>query len=97
MLRDVNVQDASTIVADDEETVAQIESDCWHGKEVHGDIGFSVISQKGEPPLRRFGISRGAPHPTGDSSLRDVKTQHQQLAVNSRRAPGGVLYNYSKD
>src|SRR6266853_3940725 len=80
-----------------EKTVEQIESDCWHREEVHGGNGFSVISQKGEPPLRRFGISRGAPHPTGDSSFGNVKTQHQQLAVDTRRAPGWILAHHPKD
>ena len=32
MLRDVNVQDASTIVADDEEAVERAERDRWHGE-----------------------------------------------------------------
>jgi len=32
MLRDVNVQDASMIVADDEEAVERAEHDRWHGE-----------------------------------------------------------------
>ena len=39
MLRDVDVQDASTIVADDEEAVEHAERDRWHREEIHGNVG----------------------------------------------------------
>src|SRR5215510_16458885 len=34
-----------------------------------------------------LGISRRPPHPAGDGSLGDLEAQHQQFAVNARRAP----------
>jgi hypothetical protein len=48
MLGDVEVQDASTAVADDEEAV-HAERDRWHGEEVHGRNRFPMVSKVGEP------------------------------------------------
>jgi hypothetical protein len=35
LLRDVEVQDSATVVADHEETVEHVEPECWDGEEVH--------------------------------------------------------------
>jgi len=44
-----------------------------------------------------LGISRRPLHPAGDGSLGDVKAQHEQFAVNARRAPGWVLRHHTED
>ena len=46
---DVEVQNASTIMADDKEAVEHPERDRWNGKEIHGGDGFPVITKKGKP------------------------------------------------
>ena len=51
MLRDVEVQDASTIVADDEETIEHAERDRWHREEIHGRNRFPMVSKEGQPAL----------------------------------------------
>jgi hypothetical protein len=51
MLRDVNVQDAPPIMADDEEAVENAKGNRWHSKEIHGCNGFSMVSKKGQPAL----------------------------------------------
>ena len=73
MLRDVDVQDASTIVADDEEAVEHAERDRWHSKEIHRCNGFPMVSKKGQPALGPVGISRRSFHPTRDGSFGEVK------------------------
>jgi hypothetical protein len=94
---DVEVQNASTTMSDDKEAMQHTGSDRWHGEEVHRRDGFPVISKKGEPPLRRFGISRGTPHPTGDRSPRDIKTEHEKFTMDAWRAPRRILNNHPED
>src|SRR5215471_2929485 len=36
-------------------------------------------------------------HPAGDGSLGDIKAQHEQFAMNARRAPGWVLRHHTQD
>src|SRR5207253_2358745 len=90
MLRDVEVQDTSTIMADDKETVEDGEGDGGHGEEVHGRNRFLVILKKGTPTFDGLGISWCPLHPAGDGSLGHLKAQHEQLAVDARRSPGWV-------
>ncbi len=97
MLRDVEMQDTPAIVADDKETVEAAERDRWHGEEVHRRNRFPVILKKRAPTVGWPGISRRPLHPAGDSSLGDVKAQHEELAVNARGAPCWVLRHHAED
>ena len=97
MLGDVEVQDASTVMADDEEAIKHTESDGWNGEEIHRCDGFPVVSKKGEPTFGRLGISRRPSHPAGDRSLGDIKTEHEKLAMDARCSPGWVLGNHPED
>ena len=63
MRGDVEVQDATPAMANDEKAVEQVESDGGDGKEVHGGNGFAVIVKKRKPTLRRFGFSGCTAHP----------------------------------
>jgi len=94
MLRDVNVQDASTIVADDEEAVEHAERNRWHSKEIHGRNGFPMVSKKGQPALGPVGISRRSFHPTSDGSLGEVKAEHEEFPMDPWCSPGWVLGNH---
>ena len=47
MARDVEVEDASSIVANDEEAVEHVEGDGGHREKVHGRDGLAMIAQKG--------------------------------------------------
>jgi hypothetical protein len=47
--RDIEVQNASSVVADDEEVVEYVECKCRDREEIHRGDGFSVITQKGQP------------------------------------------------
>jgi hypothetical protein len=51
MFRDVNVQNAPTIVADDEEAIEHAEGNRWHSEEVHGRNPFPMVSNKDQPAL----------------------------------------------
>jgi hypothetical protein len=97
MPRNIEMDDTPTTVTDDEEIVEKIESDCWHCEEVHGGNGFSMIAQKGEPAFRRLRISWRFAHPAGNGSFGNIETEHQELTVNPRRAPGRVLGHHTED
>jgi hypothetical protein len=43
MLCDIEMQDAPTIVTDDEKAIEHTERDRWHGEEVHRGNRFPVI------------------------------------------------------
>jgi len=46
MTRNVEVENAPAVMADDEEAVQQAESDGGYGKEVHGGDGFAMVAKK---------------------------------------------------
>ena len=93
----VEVQDASTVVSDYEEAIEHAESDRGDREEIHCSNGFSVIPQKGKPTSGSFWVSRCSFHPAGDRSLRDIKTEHEKLAMDARRAPAVILGNHAED
>jgi hypothetical protein len=97
MAGDVEVQDASPVVADDEQTVEQAERDSRDGKEIHGRNRFPVISKEGEPTFGWLRISRRPFHPTRNGSLRDIEAEHKKFAMDARRSPYWVLNNHPED
>ncbi len=97
MLRDVDVQDSSTIVADDEKAVEHAERDRWDGEEVHCRNGLAMVSKEGQPVLGPVRVFRRSFHPTGDGSLGKVKAEHEEFAMNPRRSPSWVLSDHPKD
>src|SRR5207253_5119914 len=50
MAGDVEVQNASTIMADDEKAVEHAERDRRNREDIHRGNSFPAISKKGEPP-----------------------------------------------
>jgi hypothetical protein len=70
-----------------EEAIGHAKDDRWHGEEVHGRNRCPVVSKEGEPAFGWLGISRRPFHPTRDGSFAEIKTEHQQLAVDAR-SPG---------
>ena len=97
MFCDIAMQDAPTIVADDKETVEDAERDRGHGEEVHRRNRFPMVAKEGEPTLGRVRISRCSFHPTGDGSLGEIKTEHEEFPMYPRRSPGWVLGNHLED
>jgi len=97
MLRDVDVQNAPTIVADDEKTVEYAERDRWNREEIHCRNRFSMVSKEVQPALRRVRISRRSFHPAGDGSLGKIKTEHEEFAMDARGAPHWVLNDHPED
>src|SRR5260370_19969274 len=97
MLCDIKVQDAPTIVTDDEKAIEHAEGDRRNREEVHRGNRFPVITEKGKPALGRFRISRCALHPTRERSLRDITTKHKKLAMNACPSPRWVPTNHPQN
>jgi len=97
MLRDVNMQDAPTIMTDDEKAIERAEGNSRNSEEVHRGNRFPVIMEKGKPTLGSARISRRSLHPTGDSSLGKFKTEHAEFPMDPRRSPGWVVSDHPKD
>jgi hypothetical protein len=73
MARDVEVQDAPAVVANNEEAIEETEGDRRNGKEIHGRDGFAMIAEKCRPPPSRFWVPGSPLHPAGDASLRNME------------------------
>src|SRR5260370_3143146 len=97
MLGDVAVQDTPTVVTDDEKAIKHAEGDRRNSEEVHRGDRFPVIAEKGKPAPGRLRISRRPFHPTRDRSLRNIKTEHEKLAMDAWRSPRCVLHNHPED
>src|SRR5229473_4895555 len=97
MLCDIEMQDAPTIVTDDEKAIEHAEVDRRNSEEVHRGNRFPVITDKGKPAPGRLRISRRPFDPTRDRSLRDIKTEHAKLAMDARRSPRWVLNDHPED
>ena len=64
MFRDVDMQDPSPIVADDEQATEHAERDRWNREEIHCGNGFPMVSKEGEPSFGQLGIPRRPFYPT---------------------------------
>jgi hypothetical protein len=91
------MQDAATVMTDDEEAVQHAERERWDRKEIHRRNRFPMVSQEREPSFAWFRVPRRPLHPSRDRSLRDIKSEHEKLTVNSRRPPRRVLDDHPED
>jgi hypothetical protein len=78
------------VVRDHKEAVENTECDCRHGEEIHCGNCFAMVAEKRRPSLCRLRISRRFPHPSQNSTLRNVVAEHLQLAMHPRRTPSPV-------
>src|SRR6202795_2262717 len=85
------------IMTVDEKAMERAEGDRWNSEKVHRGNRFPVIAEKGKPALGRLRISKLPFHPTRDRSLRDIKTEHEKLAMDAWRSPRWILNDHSED
>jgi hypothetical protein len=95
--RDVEMQNAPTVVADDKKAAEHTEGDCWHGEEVHRRNGFSMVAQERKPAFRRLGISRRFADPTRDGSLGSVEAGHDKFTMNPRCSPRRIFGDHPEN
>jgi hypothetical protein len=97
MTCDVDVQDVSTVMANDEEAIQHAERNRRHREEVHRCDGLAMVAQKSEPAFRWLRVSRTALHPAGDCSLGNIETEHEKLSMDARRSPARILGDHSEN
>ena len=97
MFSDVKLQDAPSVMRDDEEAIKNTERQRWHREEIHRRYDFAMIAQKGHPSFRWLRISGRLAHPSQNRSLGDVEAEHLQLAVNAWRSPGSILGHHAEN
>jgi len=97
MLSDVEVQNALPVMVDDEKAIKHAESDRWGREEIHCGNSFPVVAKESEPAVGWLGTSRRPFHPTGDRSLGELKTEHEELAMDASCSPSWVLGDYPED
>src|SRR5712675_1107273 len=75
--------------------VEQVEAIGRDNEQVHGGDILSMITQEGAPSLAWRPASLD--HVFGDTRLRDLKPELEQLTVNARRSPKRILDAHSPD
>src|SRR3981189_1967387 len=64
-------------------------------EQIHRGNVRSVVSQKGFPPLT--GRPASLDHVFGDTRLRDLKPELEQLTVDARRSPKRIVHAHPPD
>jgi len=95
--RQIEMQDRTPVVADDEKAVQNTKRERWDGEEIHRRNDLAMVSEERQPSLRRIWISRSSPDPPRDAPFREIETQLDQLAVNARCSPGRILGSHTED
>ena len=92
---DVEVNDVAPVEGQNQEDIQRFECGRRNGEEVDGDDLGHVVPDEGLPGLG--GRSGPLDHVLGDHGLADVVTQLQQLAMNARGTPEGILQGHLAD
>jgi len=95
MRRDVEVNDAATVVRENDENVENTKGDGRDGEEIDGGKLLGVVFQECSPGLRgRYGMSN---HVLSDGCLGDIDTEFEQFAMDSRSSPEGISFAHGTD
>ena len=95
MSRDVEMDNASSIMSENDKDEQDFKLNRVDGEEVDGSELRDVIVEERLPGLRRW--FRMANHIFGDGSLRNVNSQLHKLAMNPRCAPNRILTAHDTD
>jgi len=92
---DVDPDQVSAVQPNNDEGIEQIEANGRNNEQVHGGNVRRVVPQKGAPSL----AWRSTPldHVLGDSRLRDLKSELEQFAVDTRRTPKRIFDAHPPD
>ena len=95
MRRNIEMNNAATLMRENEEDVENAEGDCRDCEEINRGKLFAVVFQKGAPCLGgRFGMSD---HVFSDSCLGDIDSEFEQFAMNSGGSPEGIIFAHGVD
>jgi hypothetical protein len=93
--RHIEVENATTVMAQYQKHIKNLETNRRYSEEVNGDHLRGMIFQESAPALRRW--LAAARHVFTDAALADVDAEFEQLAVDARCAPTGVLPAHPAD
>src|SRR5215471_19695835 len=95
MSRDIEMDDASTMMCEHDEDEQNLEPDRVYREEVdRNELGYMI----GEERSPRLGWRLGmADHVFGDGRLGNLNAQFQEFSVNSRRSPGCVITTHGSN
>jgi hypothetical protein len=85
---DVDPQQVASLQADDGQSIEKPEANGRHDEQVDSTDVRRMIVEQGLPALGRWPTSTH--HVLGDSRLRDLEAQLEQLTVDARRSPQWV-------
>ena len=94
---DVEMQDLSPPLFDDEKAVQQLERDRGHGEEVESHDHVAVVSEEGQPPLARVATAIDPPKISGDGPFGDDEAELLKFSVDLRGSPVRVLFGQTSD
>ena len=95
MRRDVEVNNAATLVSENDEDVENTKGEGRDGEEIDGGKLLGVVFQERSLSLRgRLGMSD---HLLSNGCLRDIETEFEQFAVDSRRSPERISVAHGAD
>src|SRR5260370_24475111 len=97
MTSDIEVYDAATVVADEEEAVEHVESESRDREEIHRSDGFAMITQKSQPAFGGFWAPGCSPHPAGDGGFRYFEAEHKEFTVDAGCTPSWILRDHLED
>ena len=87
MLRDIEVDDAATIVRQDDEDIEDSQTNRRDCEEINGYQLSNMIAKKRQPSLSGLSVFR---HQSGNRPLGNLKAELQQLPMDAWRSPDGI-------
>ena len=85
----IEVENAASVMGQNEKHVKNLEADCGHGEKIDGDQLLDMIREEGAPSLRRRFMA--AQHVFADAALSDVDAKFEQFAMDAGCTPAGIL------
>jgi hypothetical protein len=94
MLRDVEVDDAATIVRHDDEDIKDSQANCCDREEINGHQLSDMIPKKRHPGLCGLPVLRNQ---SRNRPFGNLKPKLQQFSMDARRSPDGIGGNHRSD
>ncbi len=91
VFRDVEMQNPASTVLDEEETIQDSQRGRRHCEKVHGRDDLAGIAQEGSPEFSVVVGRRQTTEMAGHGTLRDIRTEFKELAMNSWSAPAWIF------
>ena len=87
----VEVQDLASTMVNNKQAVQKLERDGWDREEIECDDRFAVVLEARQPILCRIPTPVDPSKVTRHGPLAEIKSNLQQLAVDSGRSPARIL------